>query len=109
MDRTSTFQYLDLHRPRFAKFANGLRSLGIKKVIVSIYSRYTKRSGNAELFRIGATHSVVFGGFPPKAFMSAFLMQVQGCYYRRRETAGRQSQPFETAVDAALAMGKTTP
>ena len=51
------------------KFANGLKSLGVKKGdCVTIYMPMIIEIGIAMLAcaRIGAVHSVVFGGFAPK-------------------------------------------
>ena len=54
------------------RFANGLRSLGIKKGDrVAIYMPMIPELAVAMLAcaRIGATHSVIFGGFSPDAII----------------------------------------
>jgi len=59
--------YRDLHE-RVCKFANGLKSLGVKKGDrVTIYLPMIPEIAVAMLAcaRIGAVHSVVFGGFSP--------------------------------------------
>ena len=59
--------YSDLHK-MVCKFANGLKSLGLKKGDrVTIYLPMIPEAAYAMLAcsRIGAIHSVVFGGFAP--------------------------------------------
>jgi acetyl-CoA synthetase len=62
---TRTYTYWDLHR-EVSKFANVLKSLGVKKGDrVAIYLPMVPEAAIAMLAcaRIGAPHSVVFGGF----------------------------------------------
>jgi acetyl-CoA synthetase len=64
-----TLTYLQLHR-EVCKFANGLKSLGVKKGDrVAIYLPMIPEAVIAMLAcaRIGAIHSIVFGGFSPDA------------------------------------------
>jgi acetyl-CoA synthetase len=66
---TRTYTYWDLHR-EVSKFANGLRSLGVAKGDrVAIYLPMIPEAAIAMLActRIGAVHSVVFGGFSPSS------------------------------------------
>jgi acetyl-CoA synthetase len=66
-----TLTYADLLE-RVCKFANGLRKLGIKKGDrVAIYMPMIPELPVAMLAcaRIGATHSVIFGGFSPDAII----------------------------------------
>ena len=61
--------YRDLHE-RVCRFANGLRSLGVKKGDrVTIYLPMIPEIAIAMLAcaRIGAIHSVIFGGFSPES------------------------------------------
>ncbi len=61
--------YAELHE-EVARLANGLRSLGVKKGdIVTLYMPMVPEAAYAMLAcaRIGAIHSVVFGGFSPEA------------------------------------------
>ena len=61
--------YLDLHK-RVCIFANGLRQQGIKKGdVVTFYMPMIPEAAVAMLAcsRIGAIHSIVFGGFSPDA------------------------------------------
>ncbi len=64
---TRTYTYWDLHR-EVCEFANGLKSLGVGKGDrVAIYLPMVPEAAIAMLActRIGAIHSVVFGGFSP--------------------------------------------
>ncbi len=67
-----TITYSELHK-LVCKFANGLKSLGVKKAdTVTIYMPLTIELTVAMLAcaRIGAVHSVVFGGFSAAALRS---------------------------------------
>jgi acetyl-CoA synthetase len=66
---TRTFTYWDLHR-EVCKFANVLKGLGVEKGDrVAIYLPMIPEAAIAMLAcaRIGAPHSVVFGGFSPES------------------------------------------
>lgn len=66
---TRTITYKDLSES-VNKFANGLRSLGVKKGdVVTVYLPMVPEMTITMLAcaRIGAVHSVVFGGFSPEA------------------------------------------
>ena len=68
-DRDLTLSYRDLHQ-RVCRFANALKALGAKKGDrVTIYMPMIPDAAIAMLAcaRIGAIHSVVFGGFSPEA------------------------------------------
>ena len=68
---TRTLSYLDLHR-EVCTFANALKSLGVKKGdAVTIYLPMVPEAAVAMLAcaRIGAPHSVVFGGFSPDSLI----------------------------------------
>ena len=63
------YTYGDLHR-EVCRFANGLKSLGVKKGDrVTIYMPMIPELPIAMLAcaRIGAPHSIVFGGFSPES------------------------------------------
>jgi len=66
---TRTYTYRELHR-EVCRLANGLRSLGVQRGDrVAIYLPMVPEAAIAMLAcaRIGAPHSVVFGGFSPDA------------------------------------------
>lgn len=66
---TRTYTYWDLHR-EVCRMANGLRSLGVERGDrVAIYLPMIPEAAIAMLAcaRIGAPHSVVFGGFSPES------------------------------------------
>ncbi|QTF09877.1 acetate--CoA ligase [Brenneria izadpanahii] len=66
---SKTVTYRELHHA-VCRFANALRSLGIRKGdVVAIYMPMVPEAAIAMLAcaRIGAVHSVIFGGFSPEA------------------------------------------
>src|SRR6185295_17321269 len=72
---TRTLTYQELHR-EVCRFANGLRSLGVVPGDrVAIYLPLVPEAAIAMLAcaRIGATHSVVFGGFSAEALRDRIL------------------------------------
>ncbi len=75
LDETRTYTYQQLHR-EVCKFANVLKKLGVKKGDrVSIYLPMIPELPVAMMAcaRIGAIHSVVFGGFSPDALKDRIL------------------------------------
>ncbi|MGE3409783.1 MAG: acetate--CoA ligase [Pirellulales bacterium] len=101
-----TYTYLQLHR-EVCKFANVLKSLGVKPGdVVSIYMPMVPELPIAMLAcaRVGAVHSVIFGGFSSEAIADrnndakAKLMITADAGWRR----GAQL-PLKNNVDAALA------
>ena len=71
----SEITYAELHK-QVSKFGNLLRKLGVKKVDpVCIYMPMIPEAAYAMLAcaRIGAIHSVVFGGFSPEALKDRIL------------------------------------
>ncbi|MBD3402549.1 acetate--CoA ligase [candidate division GN15 bacterium] len=101
-----TFTYWDLYR-QVNKFANALKSLGIKKGDrVAIYLPMIPELVIAMLAcaRIGAVHSVVFGGFSPESLRdrindaeAKMLITADGGYRRG------QIIPLKHDADVALA------
>ncbi len=97
--------YRDLHRD-VCKFANALKSLGAKKGDrITIYMPMIPEAAMAMLActRIGAIHSVVFGGFSPDALAG----RIQDCDSSLVITAdeglrGAKRIPLKANVDAAL-------
>jgi acetyl-CoA synthetase len=82
---TRTYTYWDLHR-EVSKFANVLKSLGVEKGDrVAIYLPMIPEAAIAMLAcaRIGAPHSVVFGGFSRTACATASTTRRRRCWSRR--------------------------
>ncbi len=105
VDQKITYQ--DLYE-RVCRFANGLKSLGVSKGdVVTLYMPMIPEAAVAMLAcaRIGAIHSVVFGGFSPEALAS----RIDDCHSRFVLTAdegvrGGKATPLKANVDAALAL-----
>ena len=98
--------YSDLHE-RVCRLAGALRSLGVEKgQTVTIYMPMIPEAAVAMLAcaRIGAIHSVVFGGFSPDALSG----RIDDCDSTTVITAdegvrGGKAIPLKANVDAALA------
>ena len=97
--------YRDLHA-RVCKFANALRKLGVKKGDrVTIYLPMIPEAAVAMLActRIGAIHSIVFGGFSPDSLVS----RIDDCQSTLVITSdeslrGGRIVPLKANVDEAL-------
>ena len=73
--KSSHITYRDLHQ-RVCKFANGLKSLGVKKgdrVVIYMPMSVEGVVAMQACARIGATHSVVFGGFSAKSLQDRIV------------------------------------
>jgi len=98
--------YRELHE-QVCRLGNALRALGVKKGDrVTIYMPMIPEAAVAMLAcaRIGAVHSVVFGGFSPEALRG----RIEDCESRFVITAdegvrGGKRIPLKANVDAALA------
>ncbi|MFN4112646.1 MAG: acetate--CoA ligase [Sphingomonadaceae bacterium] len=101
-----TLTYRELHG-EVVRMANALKALGVKKGDrVTIYMPMIVEGVLAMLAcaRLGAIHSVVFGGFSPEALAG----RIEDCGSRFVVTAdeglrGGKRVPLKTNVDAALA------
>jgi acetyl-CoA synthetase len=103
---TRTISYAELHA-EVCRFANVLKASGVRRGDrVTLYMPMIPEAAMAMLActRIGAIHSVVFGGFSPEALAG----RIQDCDSRLVVTAdeGRRAGkrvPLKANVDAALA------
>jgi acetyl-CoA synthetase len=101
-----TLTYRELHG-EVVRMANALKAMGVKKGDrVTIYMPMIVEGVTAMLAcaRIGAVHSVVFGGFSPEALAG----RIEDCNSRFVITAdeglrGSKRVPLKANVDAALA------
>src|SRR5690349_10694087 len=108
---TRTLTYQDLHR-EVCKFANVLKGLGLKAGDrVTIYMPMIPEAVVAMLAcaRIGATHSVVFGGFSPEALAGRIIDCKSKVVITADEgiRAGKKI-PLKTNVDDALTNPETS-
>src|SRR5207237_8288555 len=94
---------------RVCRFANGLRKLGIRKgERVLIYMPMSIQAGVAmqACARIGATHSVVFGGFSAKSVQERIIdAGAIAVITADGQFRGGKEIPLKPVVDEALAMG----
>ncbi|TFZ06319.1 acetate--CoA ligase [Ramlibacter henchirensis] len=104
----STVTYKDL-LSRVARFANALKAQGIRKgdrVIVYMPMTIDGVVAMQACARIGATHSVVFGGFSAKALneriIDAGAVSVITANFQMR---GGKELPLKAIVDEAIGMG----
>lgn len=107
---TRTLTYQELHR-EVCKFANVLKKLGVQKGdVVAIYMPLTPELAIAMLScaRIGAPHSIIFGGFSAQALVDrindarAKVVVTADGGYRRGSVV-----PLKKNVDEALAQTPT--
>jgi acetyl-CoA synthetase len=102
--------YKDLYH-RVCEFANGLKTLGINpgdRVIIYMPMSVHAVVAMQACARIGATHSVVFGGFSSKSLHERITDAGACCVITADEQVrGGKSIPLKPAVDEAIAMGGT--
>lgn len=107
---TKQFTYKELHT-EVCQFANGLKSLGVTKGDrIVIYLPMIPEAAISMLAcaRIGAVHSVVFGGFSPESLAS----RINDCKPKLVITSniairGGKELPFKENVDKALTLEGT--
>jgi acetyl-CoA synthetase len=100
--------YRELHE-RVCRFANGLKSLGIKKgdrVLIYIPMSIEGVIAMQACARIGATHSVVFGGFSAKSVQERIIdAGAVAVITADEQMRGGKALPIKAIVDEAIGMG----
>jgi acetyl-CoA synthetase len=100
--------YQELH-DRVCQLANALRKRGIKKgdrVIIYMPMSVEGVIAMQACARIGATHSVVFGGFSAKSLQERIIdAGAVAVITADEQMRGGKSLPLKTIVDEALALG----
>ena len=96
---------------RVCKLANGLRSLGVKKgdrVIIYLPMSIEGIVAMQACARIGATHSVVFGGFSAQALHDRIIdTQAVMVITSDGQFRGGKALPLKPIADEALSLGGT--
>ena len=100
--------YRELHE-KVSKFANGLRSLGLKKgdrVIIYMPMSVEGVAAMQACARIGATHSVVFGGFSAKSLQERIIdAGAVAVITSDFQVRGGKQLPLKAIVDEAFTLG----
>jgi acetyl-CoA synthetase len=106
--KVSRITYRELHR-RVCTMANGLRSLGIRKgdrVVIYMPMSVEVVVAMQACARIGAVHSVVFGGFSAKSLQERIIdAGAVAVITADEQMRGGRAIALKAAVDEALAMG----
>jgi len=106
--KVTSVTYKDLHA-RVCQFANGLKSLGIKngdRVVVYMPMSVEGIVAMQACARIGATHSVVFGGFSAKSLQERIIdAGAVAVITADEQVRGGKHLPLKAIVDEALGMG----
>ncbi len=106
--KVTKVSYKELYR-RVCQFANGLKSLKIKKgdrVVIYLPMSIEAVVAMQACNRIGATHSVVFGGFSAKALHERIVdAGAVAVITADEQMRGGRAIPLKPAVDEALGMG----
>jgi acetyl-CoA synthetase len=109
--KVTKISYKDLYH-RVCQFANGLKAKGVKKgdrVLIYMPMSIEGVVAMQACARIGATHSVVFGGFSAKSLQER--IQDAGAVAvitADEQCRGGKNMPLKPAVDEALSMDGTS-
>lgn len=102
--------YRELYH-QVCQFANGLKALNIKKgdrVIIYMPMRIEAVVAMQACARIGAIHSVVFGGFSAKSLHERIVdAGAIAVITADEQTRGGKQHPLKLTVDEAISMGNT--
>jgi len=106
--KVSRINYRELHG-RVCQFANGLKSRGIRKgdrVVIYLPMSIEAVVAMQACARIGAIHSVVFGGFSAKSLHER-ITDAQACAVITADAQmrGGKVMPLKPIVDETLALG----
>ncbi|HEY5800544.1 MAG TPA: acetate--CoA ligase [Burkholderiaceae bacterium] len=105
---TTRVTYRELHK-KVCKFANGLKQLGVKKgdrVVIYMSMSVEGVAAMQACARIGATHSVVFGGFSAKSLQERIIdAGAVAVITADEQQRGGKQLPLKAIVDEALGMG----
>ncbi len=100
--------YKELHA-KVCKLANGLKSIGIRKgdrVIIYMPMSVEGVAAMQACARIGATHSVVFGGFSAKSLQERIIdAGAVAVITADEQVRGGKQLPLKSIVDEAIGMG----
>ncbi len=100
--------YRELHQ-RVCQFANGLRAQGIAfgdRIVIYLPMSIEAVVAMQACARIGATHSVVFGGFSAKSLQERIIdAGAVAVITADGQMRGGKEVPLKPAVDEALALG----
>jgi len=106
--KVTTATYRQLHQ-KVCKLANGLKSLGIGKgdrVVIYMAMSLEGVAAMQACARIGATHSVVFGGFSAKSLQERVIdAGAVAVITADEQVRGGKQLPLKSIVDEALRVG----